>query len=193
MNETNEILDMRADQSMIDGLVQLVENIRRHNASPSKLCMTEIGSYSGQSMEIFARTKHMHTIACIDPWQSGYDASDIASSSNMAAVESLFDKRMNQVISLGTTVLKHKGTIDSFALSDSFKRIQGTIDFVYIDGCHTYEAVKHDIQMCIDVIQPNIAICGHDIHHPPIIKVVQELLGNLDMRFGDGSYIKFLK
>ena len=117
---------------MIDGLVQLVENIRRHNASSRKLCMIEIGSYSGQSMEIFAHTKHMHTIVCIDPWQSGYDTSDIASSSNMTAVESLFDKRMNQVISSGTTVLKHKGTIDSFALSDSFKRIQGTIDFTII-------------------------------------------------------------
>lgn len=193
MNETNEILDMRADQFMIDGLVQLVENIRRHNASSSKLCMIEIGSYSGQSMEIFAHTGHMHTIACIDPWQPGYDTSDIASSSDMTAVEAAFDKRMQQVVNSGTAVLKHKGTVDSFAASDCFKRMQGTIDFAYIDGCHTYEAVKHDIQMCINAIKPNVAICGHDIHHPPIVKAVQELLGNPDIRFGDGSYIKFLR
>lgn len=52
-------------------------------------------------------------------------------------------------------------------------------DMVFIDGDHSYEAVKRDI----DFWKPRIAegglLCGHDSSHPPIVQAVSEMLGQI--------------
>lgn len=143
--------------------------------------MIEIGSYQGESMEMFVSSGSVDTIVCIDPWKNGYDSNDIASSSDMVEVESMFDKRADNARKT-TNVIKHKGTIDTFLQSEEFKQIEGKVDLVYIDGCHTYESCKHDIEMCINAIKPTIAYSGHDFVDCwcGVKKAVNELLGEPD-------------
>ena len=52
-----------------------------------EITLVEIGSYTGQSAEIFAQEFPKGKIYCIDPWLEGYDPLDIAASSNMMEVE----------------------------------------------------------------------------------------------------------
>jgi len=60
---------------------------------------------------------------------------------------------------------------------DSEKAVKkiGIIDMVFIDGAHTYEAVKKDIEMWL----PKTAklICGHDFQWPGVQKAVTEKFG----------------
>jgi predicted O-methyltransferase YrrM len=41
-----------------------------------------------------------------------------------------------------------------------------SIDFIYIDGCHTYEAVKKDLQNYYPKIKHGGIISGHDYGGP---------------------------
>lgn len=158
-----------------------------------KIVMIEIGSYQGESMEMFVGSGSVDTIVCIDPWKNGYDSNDIASSSDMVEVESMFDKRADNARKT-TNVIKHKGTIDTFLQSEEFKQIECKVDLVYIDGCHTYESCKHDIEICQKFIQPRVAFAGHDYvgQWSGVIDAVDESLGKPDQIFSEYSWIKFI-
>jgi hypothetical protein len=57
------------------------------------LILVEVGSYRGESMEIFAESNKFKIIYCIDPWQSGFDSTDMCDNINFIEVESSFDER----------------------------------------------------------------------------------------------------
>lgn len=128
-------------------------------------------------------------IYCVDPWESMYDLSDKASYTNMTLVENEFDQRFKH----DDRVTKVKGTIDT--LSEMIERgeiAEKTIDVVYIDGCHTYDAVKHDISVALKKIKPKYAIAGHDYGWPGIHDAIAESLGAVDETYSDSSWLKTL-
>jgi len=57
--------------------------------------MVEIGSYSGESAEIFAMSKKFKTIICIDPWKTDINGDEKNSYTSMNAVEKSFDDRVS--------------------------------------------------------------------------------------------------
>jgi hypothetical protein len=67
----------------------LLSQINREN-----LTLVEIGSYMGESMDIFAQSNKFSKIFCVDPWTNGYDDGD-ASSFDCEYAEKHFDKRKN--------------------------------------------------------------------------------------------------
>ena len=143
--------------------------------------MLEVGSYAGESAEIFAESGKFAEIVCIDPWQGGYDERDEASQSNMAAAEAAFDRVMNR----HRVIRKFKGTLAEFRGKHPFVHP----DLVYIDACHTYEGCKNDIREALK-LEPKI-IAGHDYAHwcGGVVKAVNEILGQPHRRFQDGSWM----
>lgn len=184
----NEIVKMRYSA---DGLADIAQQTAEK--AGRKIVMVEIGSYQGESMEIFVQSGCVDTIVCIDPWKNGYDESDIASSSDMAKAEAAFDSRAEQTRHVAN-VVKHKGTIDTFIQSQSFAMLEGTIDLVYIDACHSYDACKHDIETCKNFIKPKVAFSGHDYvgQWSGVIEAIDETLGKPDQVFSEYSWIKFV-
>lgn len=147
--------------------------------------MLEVGSYAGESAELFAESGKFAEIVCIDPWQGGYDEKDEASRSNMAEAEAAFDRMMDRY----WAIRKFKGTFAEFAAKDPLMYP----DLVYIDACHTYEGCKGDIQEALK-LEPRI-IAGHDYAHwcEGVVRAVDEILGKPQMRFQDGSWMFRLK
>lgn len=149
--------------------------------------IVEIGSYMGESAEIFAQEFPKTQIVCVDPWLAGYDDLDSASHSDFNFVEQQFDLRTS----------KYPNIVKKKCFSHEIKI---TCAFVYIDGNHTYEGVKNDILGWQDYA--SVAICGHDYytdeeilkvhkHIAGVKKAVDEILGIPDIVFPDGSWIKF--
>ena len=64
--------------------------------------------------------------------------------------------------------------IKQFSIYQLWTVSNGFLDFVYIDGYHTYEAVCEDIQRWRPKIKSGGKIGGHDYHHPAIVKAVEE-------------------
>ncbi len=71
-----------------------------------------------------------------------------------------------------------------------------SLDFIYIDGDHTYRGVKEDIKNYLPKLKKGGLIAGHDYeetHFPEVTKAVNELLGEPDKVFMDTSWIKEIK
>ena len=174
---------MRADSYARDALVELVGSL----PSNRQMVMVEVGSFRGESAEIFLNTNRFSRIYCIDPWKNFYDKNDWASFSNMAKVERDFDRRVGG----DERVVKVKGTIDTF-----FERYPNiALDFAYIDGCHTYDAVKHDLTKIMTTSRPRVAVAGHDFLEKEwegVTRAVKECIGSPDAVFPDTSWVKYL-
>jgi hypothetical protein len=186
-------IDMRNTFELIFGLIKLANTVSK-NYDKDDFILLEIGSYSGQSMEIFANTEKFKRIICVDLWKPNYDINDKASFTDMVAVEKLFDSRLERMSDI--EIIKFKGDVDAFAKSSLFlNELQGKIDVCYIDACHKYESVKHDIEVCLNSVKPNFAISGHDYaqYALGVIKAVDEFFEKPDVVFEDKSWLKCLK
>lgn len=187
----NRLLEMRPAGFGRTALTELIEKLGQ-----TDIVMVEIGSYAGESAELFLATGKVAKIYCVDPWLMFYDPDDGASYTNMAKAEALFDRRH----SADSRVVKVKGTIDTF-VEKYVKGCEGSckFDFVYIDGLHTYDGARHDIAMTLEHIKPQVALGGHDYSlrkdgggYPGVVQAVNERVGAPDVNFADGSWLKFI-
>lgn len=144
----------------------------------------------GESAILFAQSGKFKKIICVDPWIDipGHDGNAYYGMNN---VEKTFDANVKPY----SQIVKFKGVIDDLVKTDS---LAGGVDVVYIDGMHTYEACRHDINVCRKVIKPRVAFAGHDYtdkiaHVVGVKKAVDEAFGKPDAVFCDNSWIKFNK
>jgi len=169
------IIKMRSTGRQKSGLINLM------NFLPDNMTMAEIGCYSGESMSIFLGTGKVKKYYAIDPWLNDYNKDDEASSSDMKTAEKLFDD----------VVLKFKHVeiikIKNFSYN-AINLINEPLDFLYIDGNHLYDSVKHDI---ISWKNKTKFIGGHDygrVKHEGVKKAVDEIFEKVET-FRDSSWL----
>lgn len=167
------------------GLKELAEDIKSQLGD--KITLVEIGSYMGESAEIFAQVLPNSKIICIDPFEGKFDDLDPCSYDNYSDVEKQFDLRISKY----PNIVKMKGYSTDFQIE---------CDAIYIDGRHSYEGVKEDILHWKPFVKSIIS--GHDYylenteiyrtnpHIQGVIKAVQEVLGLPDKTYSDCSWIK---
>lgn len=178
------------------GLIQVITTLTDLVDTESK--MIEIGSYMGESTLMFASSGLFNQIYAIDPFvideefsndtlrkdkkYTGYDSFDIS-----IFVEKEFKTNTRYFDNI--TLVKEY----SFNCADSF--VNNTVDFIYLDGEHTYEALKQDLELFLPKLKVGGVISGHDYYPerwPGAVKAVNETLGNPDFVFNDTSWIKVL-
>ena len=175
---------MRSDYLKV-GLSELANDIKEQLGE--NITLVEIGSYMGESAEIFAQIMPNAKIICIDPWEGKYDDSDPASHDNYLDVEQQFDLRT----SLYPNIQKMKGFSTDFKIK---------CDAIYIDGRHFYDGVKEDILHWKPFVKSIIS--GHDYylestdvfisnpHIQGVKKAVDEIFNSPDKMYSDGSWLK---
>jgi hypothetical protein len=146
--------------------------------------IVEIGSFMGESAEIFAKSFPKGKIYCIDPWIENFDEKDAASHADYKEVEQQFDLRTKNY----NNIVKIKNYSTNVSLD---------CDLVYIDGRHFYEGVKEDILHWLPLTKK--VISGHDYYNDEIDKIqphtagvrkaVNEILGTPEKIFNDGSWV----
>lgn len=169
----------------LKGLEDLIAYI--NTASDTKtMTMIEIGSYAGESTKLFS--KHFNKVISIDPYINDYDPNDITC--NYAELTTVYDT-FKKVLDQHENITHIRKTSDDAILDLSNIRI----DFVYIDGLHTYNQVKTDIDNYLPLITDTGFIAGHDFHPvwQGVIDAVLEKIGQPDATFIDTSWIKQLK
>ena len=165
---------MRDTRALRQGLHDLIT----YTKIPS-LSIVEIGSYSGESMEVFLQTGHVREGHCVDVWTDLYDPIDRASA-HMDVVEAVFNKRFEST----PQVHKHKGT-----LAQVVHTLPAMPDLVYIDGDHRYTSVMSDIDVAIRELDPSF-IAGHDYNLNGVRRAVLDAFhGEPDSVFVDTSWI----
>ena len=164
------------------GLEDLINYVKRYGDT-KQMNMIEIGSYAGESTQMFAN--EFESVIAIDPFMNDYDPNDITCT--YMELEKVYHT-FKDVVERNNNIRHIRKTSD-----DAVNELVGmTFDFIYIDGLHTYEQIKKDISNYLPLLKPNCLIGGHDYHDVwnGVILGVHESLGVPDMTFKDTSWIK---
>ena len=137
-------------------------------ASKSKIIL-EIGSYQGRSTRALADNTDGKVYA-IDTWN--YQIYGVIES-GMTTYNAFYCNLYNHIKS--GKVIMHRGTWRDYFASD--------YDFIFIDGDHTYESARHDIDKALRHLKPSGIIAGHDYCEswPGVVKAVDELIGKFNL------------
>ncbi len=161
---------------IMTGLVELAEYLRKE-LGPG-CAMWELGSFAGESAEIFAR--YFIAVHCVDPWQ------DPCGASSIQEVEGSFDERAR----IAGNMIKHKMTSERAAETVE----NASVDFVYIDaGAHTYGECYRDIGLWFPKVKRGGFLGGHDweipeLHaadvFPGVERAVRDYFGQVPETYG---------
>lgn len=180
MYTINKDQSIMRDNTSSEGLKELIKEL----GDTSKMRMVEIGSFIGESTIIFA--EHFNQVIAIDPFQADYHKEDPTSKFNFDEVYDEYMRRTSPFPNIKTLRLTSDSAVD--VLKDEL------FEFIYIDGIHTYEQVKIDIDNYLPLLKQGGIIGGHDYgpHWPGVNKAVDEKFGKPDKVFKDTSWIKIL-
>jgi predicted O-methyltransferase YrrM len=169
------------DELNTSGLMSLIEHLNTLSDTKS-MTMIEIGAYRGESTKIFS--KHFKSVITIDPFINDYDKNDITCT--YMDLTNVYYKFLENISDCDNITLIRKTS------DDAIEELKNTmVDFVYIDGLHTYDQVKKDILNYSKLINKTGYIGGHD-YHPNwdgVVKAINKYIRVPDKTFIDSSWI----
>lgn len=144
----------------------------------------EIGSWAGRSaalmaVEIYNSGKDIK-FDCIDPWtDGGVDLRDTEHQKLLGDVPLLeqFKKNLGPVLHL-------VNPIQAMSLDAVSRYDDKTLNFIMIDGDHSYEPVRDDIAAYLPKMKPGAIMAGDDYAWPGVKQAVNEAFGSRVKVFG---------
>ncbi len=128
----------------------------------------EVGSWKGLSSSIIAR--HAAVLYCVDTWRGAPDEQDMTHEAGQRDVFQVFCSNM------GALNLQDK-IKPMIMTSDQARKIfvPDHLDFIYIDGDHTYESVAWDLDWW-GQLKVGGVMAGHDYDagHPGVRRALDE-------------------
>ena len=119
----------------------------------------EVGVRKGNYSEYLLETWNGKTLYSVDPWRH-FDDGQYIDGSNVA------QKKQEQIFREATAKLskfKGRSVIMRATSSEAVETFENnSLDFVYLDAQHHYEAVKEDIELWLPKIRPGGVISGDD-------------------------------
>lgn len=140
-----------------DGLIDMVNFIK--NADSNLSSWLEVGSYMGESAEIFLSFDFIKELYCIDVWTSSKNKKfymDFSEETDQEKIKSIFFYKLEKDINTGRCV-----PIESTSL-EAFEKLNKKFDVIYVDACHSYEYVLLDLFIWYTRLNVNGFMCGHD-------------------------------
>ena len=157
----------------------------------------EIGVWVGTTSEKILAARAMLNHIMIDPWKmpepgGRYQQSpDGIAKNDQTYFDDCYQKTLDAVKEFGTRaiIVREKSLVAVNKFGDK------TLDYVFIDAEHTYEAVKEDIAAWLPKVRPGGWLGGHDIDNlprfPGVRKAVEEIFG--DSFEVDGDHTWFVR
>lgn len=149
----------------IDGFMVLRELQFLYSRARGMNSIVEIGSFKGRSAHALCSGCTDGIVYCVDPWKGKLDTNED------------FDIPSMEEFIKNTAQFGNRVAVKSRSL-DAAEKLPDA-DMVFIDGSHTYEAVKEDIAAWLPKARK--LICGHD-YNPYEWKSV---VAAVDEAFGD--------
>lgn len=164
---------------------------------PTNSIGAEIGIWKGETSRKFLEKKLLH-FHMIDPYSMGVNAGrtleqkleryeDIVGSKNPEDFQEYYDKLYLQIqneFGSKDNVTVHRSYSDEFfdSIEDNY------LDWIYIDGDHTYEGCLFDLQMSLKKVKSGGSIFGDDYRNqglggkPGVIKAVPEFASKQNLK-----------
>ena len=164
--------------SWLTGLLKCIDYVKTRTTVER---MVEIGSYQGESTTLFAHIFKPNELYSVDPFVNGYDDCDGSSTGDFTNVIHNFNERIKHF-----PCIKH---IRDFSYGAVTQFEDDSLDFVYVDGDHTYDGVIRDIKLYLPKIKSGGFIAGHDLGKETVTKAIRNQLGEVDIYFEDSSWV----
>jgi len=147
----------------------------------------EIGVLRGENAShILKKNPQLHYIG-VDPYVGGEDGVEYDHTNNMSEAIKIFRLYDNAVL------LRHYSTELASMLASNVTRY----DMIFIDGDHSYKAVKQDIQYWKPLVKPGGILAGHDYSKHPskagVIKAVNEKIPEDKLNLSDDNVWYYIK
>lgn len=129
----------------------------------------EIGVYRGKhAKQLLKRHPKIKKLLLVDPYPEHFYVQEYDTA--QARCEA------HQKLDGNPRVIFYRTTASAFANLMEVRHEHILLDFCYIDGDHSYEAVKSDIEAMWNLIKKVGIMGGHDFHHtwPGVIRAVTE-------------------
>ncbi|RTL04668.1 class I SAM-dependent methyltransferase [Candidatus Dependentiae bacterium] len=143
----NLMFDCQMTTYDMAALEELVETIKPVHS-------LEVGSWKGQSTSIIAR--HSSAVYCVDTWRGAPDEREMVKEAQEQSIFDIFWQNMS--------ILRLTDKVKPLIMTSDQARviiIDDFIDFIYIDGDHTYDAVKWDLDW-FGKLKKGGYMAGHD-------------------------------
>lgn len=150
--------------------------VRRFALRPCRF--VEVGCWEGCSTSWLAKRLmdwgSGGVIFAVDTWEGSYDQADLCQWAKDRDIYAAFLRNMLDRNMLGTVCPIR---MDSVKAAKLFHKAE--LDFVFLDACHDYEAVKADIKAWLPKVRPGGILAGDDWEnrlHPGVTQAAAELL-----------------
>jgi len=178
-------MSMRPDGPMRTGLQKLAASL------PPLSHMVEVGSWAGESALIFLGSG-VHSVVLVDPFDPRVCGRRPGRGASEKTVEAARARLQRDVLDRWPNA-----QLFQMPSVDAARYLKGLrlFDFVYIDGEHTEQAVRSDIEAWLPLIKPGGMLGGHDYtggYLAGVRTAVDALLGKPDAVFEDTSWVKRL-
>jgi len=141
----------------------LIEN------SPEDASFVEVGSWLGRSSSfLLDNKKDTQTVTCVDTWKGSVN--ELATNHKLATQTDIFEIFKQNLGDRDYTAIR----LPSVEAAEQFE--DGSLDVVFIDAEHTYEAVKADIAAWRPKVKKGGYLAGHDYnrHWIGVVNAVNE-------------------
>lgn len=141
----------------------------------------EIGVFAGELSRRLLQNPDL-TLYMVDSWKQGDGGDDFHAR--------LTQEQQDHYLGATRAATAFAGTRARILVKDSVEAAQevpdGSLDFVFIDANHTYEACKADVQAWLPKVKPTGFIAGHDYENPGyptwgVKRAVEEVLGTVEV------------
>jgi len=145
-----------------------------------KSLFVEVGCFKGRSSAamatMIANSGKSIDFHCVDTWMGSPEQQRGQCAEDLDCIEGrcydVFTENMQRV-------KDYYRAYRMTSLEASRLHEDGTVDFVFIDADHGYEAVKTDIVSWLPKLREGAIMAGHDYGHPPVTRAVSEQFGEL--------------
>ncbi len=140
--------------------------------------IAEIGVFFGRSALLFRLFFPKAKLFLIDPWE--LSEKYLATGNPPSLCPEVFAEGFRTV----TQLFAHDPDVQILRRTskEAAKIIPDDLDLVFIDGDHSYESVKEDIDLWSKKVRPGKILSGHDYDEakfPQVVKAVNESIPNL--------------
>lgn len=131
---------------------------------PRRSVGCEIGVWKGDLSAAFLRHLRPMILHLVDPWlfmpdkpQAIYGGREAKSQADMDVLYEQVTRRFDEEVSRGRVVI-HRATSAEAAAHIA----EASLDWAYIDGDHSYEVVRTDVELYAAKVKPGGILCGDD-------------------------------
>lgn len=123
-------------------MILYIQSLKKKN-----LTGVEIGTFKGKNAKHIINLLNIKTLYCVDPW-----------------IDNEYKPNGDRIYNEAKQLLKEYDNIDIIRKHsfDAANDIPNNLDFVYIDGNHSYNSVAQDINFYYPKLKPGGILGGHD-------------------------------